>query len=74
MQDLQKGEISPIFRSSHGWHIVQLIDRRTQDTTDKANRQKAWQLLYNRRAVEESQAWLNELKQEAYIRILNNES
>lgn len=74
LQDLQKGEISPIFRSSHGWHIVQLIDRRTQDTTDKANRQKAWQLLYNRRAVEESQAWLNELKQEAYIRILNNES
>jgi len=74
LQDLKKGEISPTFRSSHGWHIVQLIDRRTQDTTDKANRQKAWQLLYNRRAAEESQAWLNELKQEAYIRILNNES
>jgi peptidyl-prolyl cis-trans isomerase SurA len=74
LQDLKKGEISPTFRSSHGWHIVQLIDRRTQDTTDKANRQKAWQLLYNRRAAEESQAWLNELKQEAYIRILDNES
>jgi len=74
LQDLKKGEISPTFRSSHGWHIVQLLDRRTQDTTDKANRQKAWQLLYNRRAAEESQAWLNELKQEAYIRILNNES
>ncbi len=74
LKDLKKGEISPAFRSSHGWHIVQLIDRRTQDTTDKANRQKAWQLLYNRRAAEESQAWLNELKQEAYIRILDNES
>jgi len=74
LKDLKKGEISPAFRSSHGWHIVQLLDRRTQDTTDKANRQKAWQLLYNRRAAEESQAWLNELKQEAYIRILDNES
>ncbi|WP_240532425.1 peptidylprolyl isomerase SurA [Moritella marina] len=74
LQDLNKGEISPVFRSSHGWHIVQLLDRRTQDTTEKANRQKAWQLLYNRRSAEESQAWLNELKQEAYIRILNNES
>ncbi|WP_255554777.1 peptidylprolyl isomerase SurA [Moritella sp. 24] len=74
LKDLKKGEISSAFRSSHGWHIVQLIDRRTQDTTDKANRQKAWQLLYNRRAAEESQAWLNELKQEAYIRILDNES
>ncbi|KXO11960.1 Survival protein SurA precursor (Peptidyl-prolyl cis-trans isomerase SurA) [Moritella sp. JT01] len=74
LKNLKKGEISPAFRSSHGWHIVQLLDRRTQDTTDKANRQKAWQLLYNRRAAEESQAWLNELKQEAYIRILDNES
>lgn len=72
LADLQKDEISQPFRSSHGWHIVQLLDRRTQDTTDKANRQKAWQLLYNRRAAEESQAWLNELKQEAYIRIIDN--
>jgi len=74
LQHLQKGEISPPFRSSHGWHIVQLLDRRTQDTTEKANRQKAWQLLYNRRAAEESQTWLTELKQEAYIRILDNQS
>ena len=74
LQDLKKDEISSVFRSSHGWHIVQLLDRRTQDTTEKANRQKAWQLLYNRRAAEESQAWLNELRQEAYIRILDNES
>jgi len=70
LANLKKDQISPPFRSTHGWHIVQLIERRTQDTTDKANRQKAWQLLYNRRATEESQAWLNELKQEAYIRIL----
>ncbi|MFT5879539.1 MAG: peptidyl-prolyl cis-trans isomerase SurA [Moritella sp.] len=74
LHDLKKGEISQPFRSSHGWHIVQLIDRRTQDTTEKANRQKAWQLLYNRRAAAESQTWLNELKQEAYIRILDNNS
>lgn len=74
LSDLKKGEISQPFRSSHGWHIVQLIDRRTQDTTEKANRQKAWQLLYNRRAAAESQAWLNELKQEAYIRILDKKS
>ena len=70
LADLKPGQISQPFRSSHGWHIVQLIERRTQDTTEQANRQKAWQLLYNRRAAEESQAWLNELKQEAYIRIL----
>jgi peptidyl-prolyl cis-trans isomerase SurA len=66
---LQPGQYSEPFRTSHGWHIVQLEDRRSQDATDKAQEQRAYQLIYNRRFVEESQAWLDELRDEAYIRI-----
>ena len=46
-----------------------LLDRRSQDATDKAQEQRAYQLIYNRRFVEESQAWLDELRDEAYIQI-----
>ncbi|MFM4803482.1 peptidylprolyl isomerase SurA [Aeromonas bivalvium] len=66
---LQPGQYSEPFRTSHGWHLVQLEERRSQDATDKAQEQRAYQLIYNRRFVEESQAWLDELRDEAYIRI-----
>ena len=50
-------------------HIVQLEDRRSQDATGKAQEQRAYQLIFNRRFAEESQAWLDELRDEAYIQI-----
>ncbi|MGL5948276.1 MAG: peptidylprolyl isomerase SurA [Aeromonas sp.] len=66
---LKKGEFSAPFRTSHGWHLVQLVDKRSADATEKAQRQRAQQLIFNRRFAEESQAWLDELRDEAYIRI-----
>ena len=66
---LQPGQISEPFRTTHGWHIVQLEERRSQDATTKAQEQRAYQLIYNRRFTEESQAWLDELRDEAYIQI-----
>ncbi|WAG16452.1 peptidylprolyl isomerase SurA [Aeromonas hydrophila] len=66
---LQPGQISEPFRTTHGWHIVQLEERRSQDATNKAQEQRAYQLIYNRRFTEESQAWLDELRDEAYIQI-----
>ena len=69
---LQPGQLSEPFRTTHGWHIVQLEDRRSQDATGKAQEQRAYQLIFNRRFTEESQAWLDELRDEAYIQIEPN--
>ncbi|WP_429181628.1 peptidylprolyl isomerase SurA [Aeromonas salmonicida] len=66
---LKPGELSAPFRTTHGWHIVQLEERRSQDATSKAQEQRAYQLIFNRRFTEESQAWLDELRDEAYIQI-----
>jgi peptidyl-prolyl cis-trans isomerase SurA len=64
---LQPGQISEPFRTttagtSSSW-------KSSQDATNKAQEQRAYQLIYNRRFTEESQAWLDELRDEAYIQI-----
>ncbi len=64
-------DISQPFRSSHGWHLVQVMGKRTTDVTEQANKQKAYQILYGRRFNEETQSWLNELREEAYVKIMD---
>ena len=67
---LKKGEYHKPFRSSFGWHLVQLIDRRTLDATEIMNENKAYQLLYNRKFGMEAQRWMKETRDEAYIEVL----
>ena len=69
LKELKVNEISEPFRSSHGWHIVQLEERRTTDATDKFNTNKAHQLIFRRKFNEELQAWLDEMRAEAYIEV-----
>ncbi|WP_413692819.1 peptidylprolyl isomerase SurA [Psychromonas sp. KJ10-2] len=65
------GEISQPFQTTHGWHILQVLDKRESDTTESATKQKAYNLIYRQRFPAEAYAWLNELRQEAYIKIVN---
>ena len=73
VSELKVGELSAPFRSEHGWHLVQLEDKRTVDATEQASEQRAYQLIFNRRFNEEVQTWLDELKDEAYIRIVDTQ-
>lgn len=68
---LPVGEISKPFKTTHGWHIVQVLDRRDSDTTAEATKQKAYSILFQRRFPAEAYAWLNEIRQKAYIKINN---
>ncbi|WP_448211830.1 peptidylprolyl isomerase SurA [Colwellia sp. MEBiC06753] len=57
------------FRSSFGWHIVQLTGRRMLDATKQMNENKAYQLLFNRKFSMESARWIKEIRDEAFIEI-----
>ncbi|NRA69504.1 MAG: peptidylprolyl isomerase SurA [Gammaproteobacteria bacterium] len=70
---LEKDEISAPFLSSHGWHIIQFIGRRNVDATDKFVKNRAYQLLFNRKFSEESAAWSRELRSQAYIEIVSTD-
>lgn len=64
---LDPGELSAPFRSQFGWHIAQLVERRTRDVTVEARRARAQAAILNRKATEEYEVWLRRLRDEAYI-------
>lgn len=68
---LKKDEFSDPIRTVHGWHLIQLIDRRIDDATEKRKEDKAYQLIYNRKFQEETDAWLREMRDQAYIEVLD---
>ncbi|MEW6984040.1 peptidylprolyl isomerase SurA [Colwelliaceae bacterium 6471] len=61
------------FRSSFGWHLVQLTGRRTLDATNQMNENRAYQMLYNRKFGVESARWIKETRDEAYIEVFEQQ-
>ncbi len=70
---LEKDQISEPFRTSYGWHIIQLLDKRVADKTEQAKRNRAHRMLFNRKFKEESFAWQQEMREQAYIDVLEND-
>lgn len=70
LAQLSPGEYSDPVRSVHGWHLIQLIDRRTDDATERRKEDKAYQLIFNRKFSEETENWLREMRDAAYIEVL----
>lgn len=67
MDQLAPGEISAPFRSQFGWHILEVMERRTRDVTEETRRARARGAVQQRRAAEEYDTWLRRLRAEAYI-------
>jgi len=66
----KKGELSRVFKTVHGWHLIEFIGRRDIDATDKFVKNRAYQMIFNRKFTEESAAWSRELRAQAYIDVL----
>ena len=71
---MKKGEYHKPFRSSFGWHIIQLEDRRMVDATSLINENRAHQILTNRKFGLESARWIKETRDEAYIEIFEQDT
>ena len=67
---LKDNEISKPFRTSFGWHIVQMLGQRTIDNTENAAREQAALQLRDSRAAEALEIWLQQQRDEAYVEIL----
>ena len=64
---LADGEISEPFRSDVGWHLLQRLGNRQQDRTADFLRRQAAETIRSRKAGEEFERYVRELRGEAYI-------
>jgi len=71
MNEVAINELSQPFKTSHGWHILEVLARRNQDQTEDKKREQAYRILQNRKFEEEAQIWVRELKERAYIKFID---
>ncbi|ADI28978.1 SurA domain protein [Methylotenera versatilis 301] len=69
MNALKDGQISAPVRSQFGWHIIQVMERRSQDMSKESARLKARQEIRARKADEAYQDWIRELRDRAYVEL-----
>ena len=69
MDSIAVNEISKPFQTQFGWHILQVTERRMQDFSDEILRNRADNLLRQRKYAEELQVWLQKIRDEAYVEI-----
>ena len=69
IKDLPIGQLSEPFRTSFGWHVAEVMERRVQDMSREFSRQQAENALRNRKFEVELQNWLVEIREKAYVKI-----
>jgi peptidyl-prolyl cis-trans isomerase SurA len=74
MAQLKNGDVSEPVQSPFGWHLIQVIDRRKEESPAERNRLMARQSLRERKAEEAFQEWLRQLRDRTYVEYRLEES
>lgn len=69
MNELKPGEIGAPVQTQFGWHLIQVLGRRTEDASADRVRLAARQALRERKADEAYQEWLRQLRDRAFVDI-----
>ncbi len=73
MDALKINQISEPIQSPFGFHLIQVLERRTEDATAERQRLTARQVLRDRKSDEAYQDWVRQMRDRAYVEYRNEE-
>ena len=68
-KNLEIGVVSEPFRSRFGWHILEVLGRRTHDDTEERKESICSNSIRNNKFTDEVELWLHRIRDEAYVEI-----
>jgi peptidyl-prolyl cis-trans isomerase SurA len=74
MNALKPGELSEPVRSSFGWHLIQVMERRDKDMTQERKRLDARRAIMERKSDEAFDDWVRQTRDRAYVEYRLEES
>ena len=74
MEALMPGQMSQPVQTQFGWHLIQVMERRTQDVSLDRHRHSARQAIRNRKADMIMQEWLQQLRDQTYVEYRTDDS
>jgi peptidyl-prolyl cis-trans isomerase SurA len=60
-------ELSEPIKTRFGWHLVEVLERRSHDTTDELKRQQCARQIRATKAEEERELWVRRLRDQAFV-------
>jgi peptidyl-prolyl cis-trans isomerase SurA len=64
---MEIGVVSEPFRSRFGWHILEVLGRRTYDNTEDLKQQSCVQRVRNSKLANESEIWVRRIRDDAFV-------
>ena len=65
--NIEIGVISEPFRSRFGWHILEVLERRTYDNTEEVKETNCVQRIRNGKLNNETELWVRRIRDEAFV-------
>jgi peptidyl-prolyl cis-trans isomerase SurA len=73
VSQLKLHQVSQPIKTEYGWHLIQVLGQRQVEDSAEFLRNQAKEAVYNRKAGEAVQSWIQQLRSQATIKVIGEE-